>query len=151
MNKKLINRSILTSIFIGLPIGLVTVFIFFEIPIILTGEGLLSMLLGGVYGKATIGLLISFLFALGFAGRQAGLNLYKNEKLLSVSFKYSILVNLLIWSTFIIITILDNLEGFQWAFLILPPLAISIFSIIGTTLSIGLLICYRINKVIKNP
>ena len=121
----------------------------FETPIILTGEGLVPMLLGGVYGKALVGLLISFFFSLGFAGRQAYLNLKNKEKLLSVSFMYSGTVNLIIWSTFILITILDNLSGFQWSFLIIPPIFIAVFCTFATTVTIGLLICYKIKRTIQ--
>jgi hypothetical protein len=58
MEKKL-KQSILTSYLIGAPIGILTIVATFWIPLLLTGEGLLTIVILGAYGISTIGRTIS--------------------------------------------------------------------------------------------
>jgi hypothetical protein len=70
------KKCIITSYIIGLPIGLLVICFFIFIPLIISGEGLLSILLSGVYVKATFGLTIIFIFSLYFGGIQ----IFKNGR-----------------------------------------------------------------------
>jgi hypothetical protein len=147
MDKKIKRRSIMTSFIIGGPIGLLTIFVFLMLPGFLSGEGLATMLMVAVYGKAIIGLVISFFISLWFAGKNAYNDFLKNRKLLFVSFKYSLFTNIIIWTTFILITIFDNIGQFNWNY-IAPPFFAFILCTAITTFTIGLLICYLIKQQI---
>ncbi len=70
MEKKL-KQSILTSYLIGAPIGILTVIATIWIPLLLTGEGLLTIVILGTYGISTIGLVVAFLIALWIGGKLA--------------------------------------------------------------------------------
>ena len=145
-----INRQgIWTSYLIGTPVGLITVFIVFSIPVMLTGEGLATMAMVGVYGKAILGLIISFLIALGVAGHIATTNLEKQNSLLKTAFKYSLTVNLIIWTVFILLTVADNFASDFWLYLI-PPIVAFLICTTMTTFTLGLLICYIIKKRLTN-
>jgi len=50
------RQGIWVSYLIVAPIGLLAIFIMYSFPMMLTGEGLTSIALIGVYGKATLGL-----------------------------------------------------------------------------------------------
>ena len=141
------RQGIWTSYLIGAPIGLITVFIVFSIPVMLTSEGLATMAMVGVYGKAILGLIISFLIALGVAGNMAVTDLEKQKPLLKSSFKYSLTVNLIIWTVFIMITILDNFGSELWLYL--PPIIAFFLCTTITTFTLGLLICYIIKQKIE--
>lgn len=154
MSDKLKHYSILTSYLIGAPIGLFTIFITFFIPVMLTGEGLATMAITGVFGNAILGLIISFLIALWLAGQNAFSDFSKKKSLLSASFKYSLIVNSVIWTTFILITIIgnsadgkDNLH-LVLIFVIIPIIAF-IFCVALTTFTLGLLICFTIKRKIE--
>ena len=145
-----INRQgIWTSYLIGTPVGLSTVFIVFSTPVILTGEGLTTMAMVGVYEKAILGLIISFLIALGVAGHIATTNLEKQKSLLKTAFKFSLTVNLIIWTVFILLTVSDNFSSDFWLYLI-PPIVAFLFCTTMTTFTLGLLICYIIKKRLTN-
>jgi hypothetical protein len=146
MNSK--RQGILISYLAGTPVGLITVFIVFTIPIMLTGEGLATMALIGVYGKAILGLLISFLVALGIGGHNATVDIENKKSLLKTSFKYSLTVNSIIWTVFVLLTIFNNEKSF-WLILTLPIVAFILCTII-TTFTLGLFICYMIKKRVTN-
>lgn len=148
MRNKLRLESILTSYLIGLPIGLITTFIVFALPVTLTGEGILTIVIIGIYGKAIIGLILSFIFALGLAGRNAFENLFNKKTLISTSFKYSLTVNLIIWSVFIIITLIDNFK-FENLFYLIPPIIAFVICVLITTYTIGLLISLIIQRKLR--
>jgi len=148
MRKKLLLESILTSYLIGLPIGLLTTFIVFALPVSLTGEGILTIVIIETYGKAIIGLIIAFIIALGLAGRNAFENLSRKKTLISTSFRYSLTVNLIIWSVFIIVTLIDNFKIESLFYLIFPIIAF-IICVLITTYTIGLLISFMIKRKIR--
>ena len=137
--------GILISYLIGTPLGLITVFIVYMIPVIITGEGLATFILVGVYGKAILGLLVSFLIALGIGGQNASVDIRKQKSLLKTSFKYSLTVNAIIWTVFILLTIFTDGQTNILLKISLPIFAF-MFCTICTTFTIGLLICYLIKK-----
>jgi len=139
------RQGILISYLIGTPIGLFTIFIVSAIPMALTGEGLGTMLLFHTYGKAILGLIISFLISLGIGGHNASVDIEKQKTLLKTSFKYSLTVNTIIWTVFILLTAFNNEKKDLWLFII-PPIIAFIFCTIMTTFTLGLLICYIIRK-----
>ncbi|WP_317675041.1 hypothetical protein [Lutibacter sp. TH_r2] len=148
LRKKILLESILISYLIGLPIGLITILIVFSIPVTITGDGIITILIIEIYGKAIIGLILSFIIALGFAGRNAYENLLNENTLIKTSFKYSLKVNLIIWSVFMIITLFDNFKIESLSYLIFPIIAF-IICVLLTTYTIGLLICFMIKKKIR--
>jgi len=148
MNKKL-TKSILASYLIGLPIGILTIIMTIWIPLLLTGEGLLTIAVVGAYGISTIGLVVSFLIALWFGGKLAYKNINNGNSLILISFKYSIIVNLIIWATFCIII---GLSAKSEIFLkMIPAIIAFIVCTILTTFSIGLLISYVIKRINSKP
>ena len=48
---KLNRKGISTSYLIGAPIGIITIYIIFSLPVMLTGEGLVTIALFKIYGK----------------------------------------------------------------------------------------------------
>lgn len=62
--------SILILYLIGAPIGLITVALFYLFPMMLTREGIFTILITEIYEKAIIGLIIAFLVALGVGGKK---------------------------------------------------------------------------------
>tara|TARA_R110001583_G_C5558909_1_gene401013 strand:- start:519 stop:1028 length:510 start_codon:yes stop_codon:yes gene_type:complete len=148
MEKKL-KQSILTSYLIGAPIGILTVIATIWIPLLLTGEGLLTIAILGTYGISTIGLIVAFLVALWIGGKLAYRNIKSGKSLLLTSFKYSTVVNLIIWTTFCLIV---GLTLTQERFLMMiPPIIAFIVCTILTTFSIGLLIAYIIKRINNKP
>ena len=141
-------KGISTSYFIGTPIGLLTIFFVFITPVALTGEGLATMGMVAIYGKAIIGLIISFLVALCVGGHNAVTDLENQKSLIKTSFRYSLTVNSIIWTVFILLTILDNNSNFL-TFLVPPIMAFIICTAI-TTFTIGLLVCHTIKKRTTN-
>lgn len=141
--------SILISYLIGAPIGLITVVIFYLFPMMLTREGIFTILITEIYEKAIIGLIIAFLVALGVGGKKASENLNDNNTLIIASFKYSLFVNLVIWSTFTIILLISSGESFH-VLLFIPPFIAFMISLFLTTVTIGLLICYLIKRKIRS-
>jgi hypothetical protein len=145
MTRNIKNKCIITSYAIGLPIGLITIVIFIIIPVLISGEGLLSILLSGIYGKATIGLTTSFIFALYFGGIQIFKNLDSKESILTASFNYSLIINLIIWGTFIAITIIDNYKDFNFL-IIFPPLILFAICLLFSPFTIGLIVTKFLQK-----
>lgn len=144
MEKKL-KQSILTSYLIGAPIGIFVVFATIFVPSFLFGEGLMIIVVLGIYGISTIGLVVSFLIALWFGGKLAYKNIKSGKSLLLTSFKYSIVVNLIIWTTFCLIVGLTVVEG--KFLMMIPPIIAFVVCTILTTFSIGLLISYMIRRI----
>ncbi len=148
MEKKL-KQSILTSYLIGAPIGILTVIATIWIPLLLTGEGLLTMVIIGTYGASTVGLVIAFLIALWIGGKLAHKNINNGKSLILTSFKYSTIVNLIIWTTFcLIVGITVTKEIFL---MMIPPIIAFVVCTILTTFSIGLLIAYVIKQINNKP
>jgi len=140
--------GIITSFVVGLPIGLITIALTFFAPTAISGEGLPTMGLVAIYGKAILGLIAAFVFALWLAGKTIADNLLNGESLLRTSFIYSSTVNTIIWTVFIALTVAQNFGLFSLLFLI-PPI-IAFFICVGlTTVSIGLLISWIVDLRIK--
>ena len=143
------RQSSKTSLLIGGPIGVLTVLFVLLFPVMLTGEGLTTIAILGGYQYAIIGLLISFIIALWLSGKTVYADILKGKKLIQISFKYSWSINLIIWSTFIIVTVIDNFKTFSWL-LVVPPF-FAFFICTGlTTFTLGLLICYIIKRQMTN-
>lgn len=147
MNREL-TKSILTSYLVGAPIGILTIVGTILAPLLLTGEGLTSISIIGGYGISTIGLVISFLIALWIGGKMAYESAKKEKSHLSISFKYSLIVNLIIWTTFCLIIGLTS-ESKKFLMMIPALLALVVCTII-TTFTIGLLISYLVKRIINN-
>jgi hypothetical protein len=145
---KLRRSGIITSFVIGLPVGLTTIALTLFAPTAISGEGLPTMGLIAVYGKAILGLIVAFVFALWFAGKHIVDNLFNGKSLLKTSFIYSLTVNKIIWAVFIVVTIAQNFELFSLLFLI-PPIIAFLVSVGLTTVSIGLLICWIVELRMK--
>tara|TARA_B100000767_G_scaffold237120_1_gene231200 strand:+ start:449 stop:937 length:489 start_codon:yes stop_codon:yes gene_type:complete len=148
MEKKL-KQSILTSYLIGAPIGILTVIATIWIPLLLTGEGLLTMVIIGTYGASTVGLVIAFLIALWIGGKLAHKNINNGKSLILTSFKYSTIVNLIIWTTFCLIVGITVTE--EIFLMMIPPIIAFVVCTILTTFSIGLLIAYVIKQINNKP
>jgi len=148
MEKKL-KQSILTSYLIGAPIGILTIAATIWIPFLLTGEGLLTIVILGVYRISTIGLLVAFLIALWVGGKLAYQNIKRGKSLLLTSFKYSTVVNLIIWTTFCLIVGLTVVE--EMFLMMIPPIIAFVVCTILTTFSIGLLISFVIKRINNKP
>tara|TARA_R110002111_G_scaffold262455_1_gene338605 strand:- start:71 stop:550 length:480 start_codon:yes stop_codon:yes gene_type:complete len=148
MEKKL-KKSILTSYLIGAPIGILTVIATIWIPLLLTGEGLLTIAILGTYGISTIGLVIAFLVALWIGGKLAHKNIKNGKSLLLTSFKYSSVVNIIIWTTFCVIIGLTVTE--ERFLMMIPPIIAFVVCTILTTFTIGLLIAYVIKRINNKP
>jgi hypothetical protein len=143
------QNGIIISYLIGAPTGIITIFVCFTIPVMLTGEGLSTIFLIDVYGKSILGLIISFLIVLGFAGHLASIDIEKRTSLLKTSFKYSLTVNAIIWLIFIVLTFFNREFENHLLIVTIPILAFIICTII-TTFTVGLLICYLIKRRISN-
>jgi len=137
--------GIMISLLVGLPIGLFVVVVMYMLPMWFTGEGIVTMIINGVYGKAIEALVLSFIIGLWIGGSNAFSDLSKSRSLLFSSFKYSITVNSIIWASFIIVTAMNNTEKGSMLFII-PPIIAFIICTVGTTFTLGLLICYIIKK-----
>ena len=142
------QKGILFSYLIGLPTGLTTTFIVLSVSSLL---GFLVMFFISLCWQVALVSLISFLIALGIAGRNAAVDIQKQKFLLKVSFNYSLTVNAIIWTVFILIIVIYGLFfiSFAWQLLIFPIIAF-IFCTAITTFTIGLLICYVIKNQIHN-
>ena len=148
VQRKIENIGVITSLIIGLPIGLTTVALTFVTPTAMSGEGLPTMGLVAVYGKAIVGLIAPFVFSLWHAGRKIPFNLENGDGILKTSFKYSLTVNKIIWAVFIVLTLSQNFGLFSLLFLI-PPIIAFLISVGLTTISIGLLISWIVDQRIK--
>lgn len=141
--------GVLTSFIIGLPIGLTPIFLTMFAPTAISGEGLPTIGLIAVYGYSIIGLIMSFIYALWYAGRKIVNHILSDKSLLFTSYYYSITVNKIIWTVFLILTIFQNLNLFSLLFLI-PPIIAFVLCVCVTTVSIGLIICGIAQILIKN-
>jgi len=165
MLNRTLKRNIITAYLISVPLGIFTILFVFVFPGLITDEGLGMILIVTTYGWATLGLFLSFLASIWYGSKKAHEKLLNGKKLLSASFKFSLTINTIIWLTFLIIVIINELymkyelsliniessdNGFFGLiyFLFLPLLAF-IISVTGTTFTIGLLISYIFDKNIK--
>lgn len=119
------------------------------IPLLVTGEGLLTSALLGGYGIPTIGLIIAFLISLWFGGKLAYLNIQNGKSLLLTSFNYSAVVNVIIWTTFCLIVGLTATE--ESFLMMIPPITAFFVCTALTTFSIGLILAYLIKRINDSP
>ncbi len=147
--KKKLKQSILTSYLIGAPIGIFVVFATIFVPSFLFGEGLITIAILGTYGVSTIGLVVAFLVALWIGGKLAHKNIKNGKSLILTSFKYSAVVNLIIWMTFCLIVGLTITE--ERFLMMIPPIIAFVVCTILTTFTIGLLITYMIKRINNKP
>ena len=148
MEKKL-KQSILTSYLIGAPIGIFVVFATIFVPSFLFGEGLMTIVILGTYGISTIGFVVAFLIALWIGGKLAYKNIKSGKSLLLTSFKYSTVVNLIIWTTFCLIVGFTVTE--ERFLMMIPPIIAFVVCTILTTFTIGLLIAYVVKRINNKP
>ncbi|MFO0361144.1 MAG: hypothetical protein ACK500_04900 [Flavobacteriales bacterium] len=141
------QKAIAITYLIGAPFGLLAVCITLFLPVVLSGEGLTGMGLIAIYGKATFGLLISFFIALGIAGHRVVYHMQSGKSALDAAFRFSLTVNAIIWTVFLLITYTEHRE--YPAFLILPLIALTMCTVLST-FTIGLLICVVIKRKV-NP
>ena len=134
------------SYLIGLPLGLISIFLVFWVSTLFIGDSLFSVLIYGIYGKAFIGFLFSFLLALGVGGYFATKSIQKQKTLLESSLRYSLRVNAIIWSVFLFISLINSDNYFiQISISLLAFIVCTLF----TTFTIGLLICFLIQNRIR--
>ncbi|MEP0211814.1 MAG: hypothetical protein ABJD66_01270 [Cellulophaga sp.] len=144
MNRQL-SKSIFLSYILGAPIVLLTVITTILIPVIYVGKGLSSMSIVLGSGFQTIGFVLAFLVAFWLGGKLAYTGIKNNNLLISTSFKYSVLVNLIIWIVFCLIV--GQSTGNSY-FIFTPPAIIAVIvSTTITTFTIGFLISYLIKKI----
>lgn len=148
MENKL-KQSILTSYLFGAPIGIFVVFAMIFVPSFLFGEGLMTIVILGTYGISIIGLVVTFLIALWIGGKLAYRNIKSGKSVLMTSFKYSTVVNLIIWTTFCLIIGLTVTE--ERFLMMIPPIIAFVVCTVLTTFSIGLLISYIIKRINNKP
>jgi len=137
-------RSVFMSYLIGAPIGIFVVIATLLIPPFL-GSGILTIALLAVYGLPTIGLVVAFLIALGVGGKIAYKSIKNGKSLLFTSFKYSTIVNLIIWTVFCLVLFLTFEK--EKVLILFPAIVAFFVCTILTTFSIGLLISYVIKRI----
>ena len=110
--------------------------------------GLLGMIILSSYKFEFLGLIISYPFALWFAGKRLGEEIEWKLPSLEVRIRYSVIVNSIIWSVFLLIDLItsENLDFFfGWIFL----LVIIFFCMLFTPITIGKIIYSVVRKRIK--
>jgi len=147
------NKGAWTSLLIGGPIGVVTIFVFFFGVILLlaqlSGEGLPGM---GFYFRfrfPSIGMACALVISLWFTGGLVERCLLNKQGLLLVSLKYSAVTNIFIWTCFALVDFVANYPGFDIYSGLLLPLIMGLISTVLSSFTIGLLICYIIRKRLR--
>jgi len=138
-----------TSLSLGLPMGIAAMVMFALYSVMLIGEGM--FLFGWFYSNSysTLALLIAFIIILYFAGKILARDIYTERDRIRTTFKYSILVNSIIWPVFILVHLITN-KGLQLDFGLITPLTLATISILFTPFTVGFLIHKAIAKKIKN-
>ena len=138
-----------TSLSLGLPIGIAAMVVFALYSVMVTGESM--FLFGWFYSNSysTFALLIAFIIILYFAGKILARDIYVERNRIRTTFKYSILVNSIIWPVFILVHLITN-KGLQLEFGLITPLTLAAVSILFTPFTVGLLIHNAIARKLKN-
>ncbi|MDC8003691.1 hypothetical protein POV27_06490 [Aureisphaera galaxeae] len=145
---KLKSKSIFISYLFGLPFGGLSIAATIFLPGLISGEGLFTMAMLAVYGKAAIGLTVGFLVALWIGGVLVYKSVVKGIPVLWTALRYSLTTNSIIWMIFCVIVLLTVKEE---PFLFLIPAAIAFtFCVVGTTFTLGFLISYIVQQMHKN-
>ena len=141
------NKGSWTSLIIGLPTGVFTILIVFlgglALVGLLTQEGLPGIGLFYMYKTPVIVMTIVFTLLLWPTGRLIESEIIKERKLLLISFKYSAIINSIL---FIVILIVTSLDGLDLFFGLILPLILFIPSTIISTFTVGLLITNTIKR-----
>ncbi len=141
------NKGSWTSLIIGLPTGVFTILIVFlgglALVGLLTQEGLPGIGLFYMYKTPVIVMTIVFTLLLLPTGRLIESEIIKERKLLLISFKYSAIINSIL---FIVILIVTSLDGLDLFFGLILPLILFILSTIISTFTVGLLITNTIKR-----
>ena len=135
-----------TSLLIGLPTGVAGTIAGLLLPVTITGEGFFTVSYIMVNGIATFGMLSAFTIMLWIAGKNLGNDIRRGIPVLQATFKYSLIVNSVIWTAFMIVHMLSNAK-FDPIFGFILPLFMGIACIIVTPFSVGLII-YYVSKVV---
>lgn len=137
------------SLSFGLPLGIGAIVLFAMISVVITGESL--FLLGWFFenGYPTLGFLIAFILILWFAGKMLARDIYEGKSRFWATLKYSTLVNLVIWSVFLLVHKIANHEVDIYLGLEVP-FTLAIISLLLTPFTVGLWICNKVAKKIKN-
>ena len=138
-------KCILTSYTIGFPIGLIIIALFIILPSVISNEGIIFILLKGVFGNAVIGLIIVFIISLYIGGIVIFKSLENKQSTLATSFKYSLIINTFIWSTFFLITIFQNFKSFNFLIFI-PPLILFLLCLVISPFTIGFIVTKYLEK-----
>ena len=133
---ELLKKSIFKSYLIGFPSGVLVLLSVFILPVIVTGEGLLNVILYINYGWATLSLFVMFVFALGIGGWLSYENTKRGKSTIWVSFIYSFIINFLIWTVFNLITLITNKGSLL---VLLPGFLLFFVCTLLTTFTIGLI------------
>lgn len=109
------NKGSWTSLIIGLPTGVFTILIVFlgglALVGLLTQEGLPGIGLFYMYKTPVIVMTIVFTLLLWPTGRLIESEIIKGRKLLLISFKYSAIINSILFIVILIVTSLDGLDS----------------------------------------
>jgi len=162
---KTLKKNITIAYFISVPLGLAFVLFTLVAPVIITDETLFYFLIIPKFGLAILGLILSFLFAIYYGSKKMHQKIRDNKSILKASFVFSLSINTIIWSTFILITLIQTVvvylfninvpfnktsdSIFMLIYGLAIPLVLYIISIIGTTFSIGLLLSYLFKRNIN--
>jgi len=98
---------------------------------------------------ATFAMLIAFGIMLWIAGKNLGSDIQRGTGVLRATYRYSLIVNSVIWSAFMIVHMLTNAR-FDPMFGFILPLFMGIACIIITPFTIGLLIYFTARVIIGN-
>ena len=142
------SKSIITSYVLGAPIGIFVLF-FISLISFFTYGSVIPVLAIAVNVFSMTGLIISFLIALWVGGKLAYAYINMGKSLLFTSFRYSIIVNVIIGAVFCLVIGL-TVEKQDQGMLIIPVIALVLCTII-TTFSLGLLIAYVIKRINIKP
>ena len=137
-----------TSLTIGLPTGILAVGLGILFPAMITGEGLLTLVFLSSNNIAVIGLLISFPVALWSGGQKLGTDIKLRRRTLSVTLKYTLIVNAIIWTIFIATHWITN-DKFDLFLGLYFPLGLATISMLFTPVTIGLIIYWTARKRIE--
>ncbi|GGK72186.1 hypothetical protein ACD591_05290 [Rufibacter glacialis] len=138
------------SLFLGLPLGISAMVLFAMVSVLITGESL--FLFGWFFtnGIPTLGLLVAFTLILWFAGKMLAGDIYANKGRFWSIMKYPTLVNLVIWSVFLLVYLVAN-KGLDTYFGLEVPLTLAVISVLFTPFTVGLWIYNAVDKRIKMP
>ena len=138
-----------TSLLIGLPTGVAGTVAGVLLPVTLTGEGVFTINYIMLNGIATFGMLIAFGIMLWIAGKNLGSDIERGTGVLRATYRYSLIVNSVIWSAFMIVHMLTNAR-FDPMFGFILPLFMGIACIIITPFTVGLLIYFIARVILGN-